>query len=176
MKISLCFTHHRGILGVYDFLLSVKPNRSYIKNGPGSSKLYHCSGWVYYGTPKGNKYEMGGKDTFQYFLWKLNHWIFILYITAGIREPLLCLALKLLSNAQLLFRITFTFKIRDRTYSVYNMELYMERQYLPNILQDWMFVSGAEDLQTICHGPQSSLVFMILNYSHHNPIFCLLTY
>ncbi len=52
----------------------------------------------------------------------------------------------------------------------------MERQYLPNILQDWMFVSGAEDLQTICHGPQSSLVFMILNYSHHNPIFCLLTY
>ncbi len=31
MKISLCFTHPRGILGVYDFLLSDKPNQSYIK-------------------------------------------------------------------------------------------------------------------------------------------------
>ncbi len=29
MKISLCFTHPRGILGVYDFLLSDKTNRSY---------------------------------------------------------------------------------------------------------------------------------------------------
>ncbi len=47
MKISLWFTHPRGILGVYDFLLSDKSNRSYIKNCPGYSKLYHCSGSVF---------------------------------------------------------------------------------------------------------------------------------
>ncbi len=46
MKIILCFTHPWGILGVYDFLLSDESNRSYIKKCPGSSKLYHCSGWV----------------------------------------------------------------------------------------------------------------------------------
>ncbi len=38
MKISPWFTHPRGILGVYDFLLSDESNLSYIKNGPGSSK------------------------------------------------------------------------------------------------------------------------------------------
>ncbi len=43
MKISLCFTHPRGILGVYDFLLSDKSYQSYIKNVPGYSKRYHCS-------------------------------------------------------------------------------------------------------------------------------------
>ncbi len=41
MKISLCFTHPRGILGVYDFFLSDESNQSYIKNGPGPSKLYN---------------------------------------------------------------------------------------------------------------------------------------
>ncbi len=46
MKISLCFTHPRGILGVYDFLLSDESNRSYIKNCPGYSR-YHCSGPVF---------------------------------------------------------------------------------------------------------------------------------
>ncbi len=46
MKISPCFTRPQGILGVYDFLLSDKSNQSYIENGPGSSKLYHCSQWV----------------------------------------------------------------------------------------------------------------------------------
>ncbi len=35
MKISLCFTHPRGIRGVYDFLFSDESNRSYIKNCPG---------------------------------------------------------------------------------------------------------------------------------------------
>ncbi len=53
MKISLCFTHPRGILGVYDFLLSEESNRSYIKNCPGYSKRYHCSGWVFlFNSPK----------------------------------------------------------------------------------------------------------------------------
>ncbi len=53
MKISLCFTHLRGILGVYDFLLSDESNRSYIKNCPGSSKRYHCSRWVFlFNSPK----------------------------------------------------------------------------------------------------------------------------
>ncbi len=62
-------------------------------------------------------------------------------IHAGIREPLLkCWALKLLSNARLLYR--FTFEIRDRTNSVYTME----KQYLPHIWQDQMLVSGAQDL------------------------------
>ncbi len=37
---------------------------------------------------------------------------------------------------------TFTFEIRDRTFSVYTME----RQYLPHIWQDQMLVSGAQDL------------------------------
>ncbi len=51
-KISLCFTHS-GILGVYDFLLSDESSRSYIKNCPGSSKRYHCSGWVFlFNSPK----------------------------------------------------------------------------------------------------------------------------
>ncbi len=48
-------------------------------------------------------------------------------------------ALKLLSNGRLL---TFTFEIRDRTYSVYTTE----RQYLSHILQDQMLVSGAQGL------------------------------
>ncbi len=39
MKISLCFTHPRGILGVSD-----ESNRSYIKNCLGYSKRYHCGG------------------------------------------------------------------------------------------------------------------------------------
>ncbi len=39
MKISSCFTHPQGILGVYDFLLSDESNRSNIQNCPGSSKL-----------------------------------------------------------------------------------------------------------------------------------------
>ncbi len=38
MKITPCFTHPQGILGVYDFLLSDESNQSYIKNCPGSSK------------------------------------------------------------------------------------------------------------------------------------------
>ncbi len=37
MKISLCFTRPRSILGVCDFLLSDESNRSYIKNCPGPS-------------------------------------------------------------------------------------------------------------------------------------------
>ncbi len=41
MKINLCFTHPRSILGVYDFLLSDKSNRSYIKNCPSTSKHYN---------------------------------------------------------------------------------------------------------------------------------------
>ncbi len=40
--------------------------------------------------------------------------------------------IELLLNARSLFSFTFTFDIRDRTYSVYTME----RQYLPHILQD----------------------------------------
>ncbi len=40
----------------------------------------------------------------------------------------------------------------------------MERQYLPHILHDWMFVSGAEDLQTIRHGPRSSLLTQFMWY------------
>ncbi len=43
MKMILLFTHPQAILGVHDFLLSDESNRSYIKNCPGSSKLYHCS-------------------------------------------------------------------------------------------------------------------------------------
>ncbi len=38
--ISLCFTLPRGILGVYDFLLSDESNQNYIKHFPGTSKLY----------------------------------------------------------------------------------------------------------------------------------------
>ncbi len=108
--------------------------------------------------PKGIKYEMEGKYIFQYFLSQLYHWVIIQYITAGIRETLLCLALKLLLNARLLFSFTFTFEIRDRTYSVY----ITERQYLPHILQDQMFVSGSEDLQTIRHRLQSSLLTLFM--------------
>ncbi len=53
MKISLWFTHPRGILGVYDFLLSDESNRSYFKNCPGYSKRYHCSGCVFlFNSPK----------------------------------------------------------------------------------------------------------------------------
>ncbi len=47
MKIILLFTHPQAILCVYDFLLSDEYNLSYIKNGPGSSKLYHCSQQVF---------------------------------------------------------------------------------------------------------------------------------
>ncbi len=39
MKMILLFTSPQTILGVYDFLLSDEFSRSYIKNGPGSSKL-----------------------------------------------------------------------------------------------------------------------------------------
>jgi len=38
MKISLWFTHPWCILGLFDFLISDKSNRSYIKNRPGYSK------------------------------------------------------------------------------------------------------------------------------------------
>uniref|UniRef100_A0A8C1BNK8 RNA cytidine acetyltransferase n=1 Tax=Cyprinus carpio carpio TaxID=630221 RepID=A0A8C1BNK8_CYPCA len=49
----LLFTHPQAILGVYDFLLSDKFSQSYIKNCPGTSKLYHCSGWVFlFNSPK----------------------------------------------------------------------------------------------------------------------------
>ncbi len=47
LKISPCFTHPQGILGVYDFLLSDESNRSYIKICPGYSKRYNCSGRVF---------------------------------------------------------------------------------------------------------------------------------
>ncbi len=47
IKSSLLFTHPQAILDVYDLLISDKSNLSYIKNGPGSSKLYHCSRWVF---------------------------------------------------------------------------------------------------------------------------------
>ncbi len=43
----LLFTHPQAILGVYDFLLSDEFNQSYIKNCPGSSKLYNCSKRVF---------------------------------------------------------------------------------------------------------------------------------
>ncbi len=50
---SLLFTHPQGILGGYDFLLSDKYNQSYIKNCPGYSKRYHCSGQVFlFDSPK----------------------------------------------------------------------------------------------------------------------------
>ncbi len=57
MKISPCFTHPQDNLGVYDFLLSDKFNRSYIKNCPGSFKLYNGSGRVFFSTvqKKSNK-------------------------------------------------------------------------------------------------------------------------
>ncbi len=41
MKISLCFTHPKSILGVCDFLISDESNQSYIKNCPGSSKPFN---------------------------------------------------------------------------------------------------------------------------------------
>ncbi len=44
INISLWFNHPWGILGVYDFLLSDESSQSYIKNCPGYSKCYHCSG------------------------------------------------------------------------------------------------------------------------------------
>ncbi len=44
MKISPCFTHPQGILGVYDFFLSGESNQSNIKNRPGSFKLYNGMG------------------------------------------------------------------------------------------------------------------------------------
>ncbi len=39
MKICLCFTHHRGILGVFDFLLSDESDQSYIEKVKETS---HC--------------------------------------------------------------------------------------------------------------------------------------
>ncbi len=105
-----------------------------------------CSDWLFhsaahFSSPHSRKETQGGKYIFQYFLSQLHHRVIIQY--AGIREPLLkCGALKLLSNARSLFTFTFTFDIRDRTHSVYTME----RQYLPNILQGQMLVSGAQDL------------------------------
>ncbi len=35
------------ILDIYDYLISDKSNQSYIKNCPGYTKHYHCSGWVF---------------------------------------------------------------------------------------------------------------------------------
>ncbi len=52
MKKSLCFTHPWGIPGLYDFLISDKSNWSFIKYCPGSSKLYHCSGWCFFNSPQ----------------------------------------------------------------------------------------------------------------------------
>ncbi len=46
MKISLCFTHPQAILGVYDFLLSDKSNRSYIKKRRKSYTPRMPRGWV----------------------------------------------------------------------------------------------------------------------------------
>ncbi len=48
------------------------------------------------------------------------------------REPHIMPGIELLLNAWSHFNFTFTFEIRDSTYSVYAME----RQYLPHILQD----------------------------------------
>ncbi len=45
IKMILCFTHPGAILGVYHFNLSDESNQSYIKNCPGYSKRYCCSGW-----------------------------------------------------------------------------------------------------------------------------------
>ncbi len=46
MKNSPCFTHFRGILGVYDFLLSDEFKKNYIQNCSGSFKLYNdMGGW-----------------------------------------------------------------------------------------------------------------------------------
>ncbi len=60
---------------------------------------------------------MGGKNIFQYFLSQLYHWVIILYIYCGHQETLLiCGTLKSLLNAHSFF--TFTFKIRDHSYSV----------------------------------------------------------
>ncbi len=47
MKINPCFTHPRGILGVYDVLLSDESNQSYIKNYPCSSKLCNGSSFLF---------------------------------------------------------------------------------------------------------------------------------
>ncbi len=48
-------------------------------------------------------------------------------------------------------RFTFTLEIHIHVYT-------MERQYLPHILQDSMFVSDAQDLQIIRHRPTLLLV------------------
>ncbi len=45
----------KGILGVYDFLLSDESNRSYIKNGPGSFKLYNDIGFFFVQQVKSSK-------------------------------------------------------------------------------------------------------------------------
>ncbi len=42
MKISPCFTHPQGILGIYDFLLLNESNWSNIKNSLGFFKLYRA--------------------------------------------------------------------------------------------------------------------------------------
>ncbi len=43
VQINPCFTHPKGMLSVNNFLLS-DDNRSYIKNSPGSFKLYNNIG------------------------------------------------------------------------------------------------------------------------------------
>ncbi len=84
-----------------DFMITCSIVHDFLGPVQSTESQYHV--WketeVYYETSKGNKYEIGGKYIFQYFLSQLYNWV-ILYITAGIREPLLALALKLLLNAQ----------------------------------------------------------------------------
>ncbi len=57
---------------------------------------------------------------------------YTVYKIAAMREPHIMPGIELLLNAWSHFNFTFTFEIRDSTYSVYAME----RQYLPHILQD----------------------------------------
>ncbi len=61
--------------------------------------------------------------------------------------------IELLLNARSLFSFTFTFRDSRSHVLCYTME----RQYLPHILQDQMFVSGAQDLQIIRHRPPYSV-------------------
>ncbi len=85
---------------------------------PKSDKWYSESNELYYGNPKGNKYDINEiytpKIIFQCFLSQLYCWVIVLDLNCGIREPLLiCRTLKSLMNARLLF--TFTFEICDHT-------------------------------------------------------------
>ncbi len=50
---KMLFTPPQAILGLYDFLHSDKSNWSYIKNDPGTFKLYHCSQQMFqFSSPK----------------------------------------------------------------------------------------------------------------------------